>query len=106
MNIPNSHQTVMPYLMLNSAATFIDFVTQVFNAELTFERKRDEHKLMHAEVRINDCTIMFCDTTDDWKLPIYSCTYPMPTRLTEKPYKPAPKPSCLYPTRITAVPAA
>ncbi len=67
MNIPNGHQTVMPYLMLTSAATFINFVQQVFNAELTLERKRDEEKLMHAEVRINNSTLMFCDATDDWK---------------------------------------
>lgn len=67
MKIPNGHQTVMPYLMLNNATAFIDFVKQVFNAELTFERMRDEHKLMHAEVRINDSTLMFCDATDQWK---------------------------------------
>ncbi|MDQ4140595.1 MAG: VOC family protein [Bacteroidota bacterium] len=67
MNIPNGHQTVMPYLMLHNATMFIKFVKQVFNAELIFERERDEHKLMHAEVRINECTLMFCDATDDWK---------------------------------------
>lgn len=67
MKIPNGHQTVMTYLMLNNATAFIDFVKQVFNAELTFERMRDEHKLMHAEVRINDSTLMFCDATDQWK---------------------------------------
>src|SRR5688500_14895014 len=67
MNIPNGHQTVMPYLMLNSADAFIDFVKRVFNAEVTFEREREEHKLMHAEVRINESTIMFCDATENWK---------------------------------------
>lgn len=66
MNIPNGHQTVMPYLMLNGADTFIHFVKQVFNAEVTFARKRDDHHLMHAEVRINDSTLMFCDATDQW----------------------------------------
>ncbi|RDC66048.1 VOC family protein [Adhaeribacter pallidiroseus] len=67
MNLPNGHQTVMPYLMLTNATTFINFVQQVFSAELTFERKRDEDKLMHAEVRINNSTLMFCDATDAYK---------------------------------------
>ncbi len=67
MNIPNGHQTVMPYLMLNGADTFINFVKLVFHAEVTFERKRDENYLMHAEVRINGSTLMFCDATDQWK---------------------------------------
>ncbi|PSR56690.1 VOC family protein [Adhaeribacter arboris] len=67
MNIPNGHQTVMPYLMLNNASAFISFVQQVFNAELTLERKRNEHQLMHAEVQINNSTIMFCDATEEWK---------------------------------------
>ncbi|MDQ3290035.1 MAG: VOC family protein [Bacteroidota bacterium] len=67
MNIPNGHQTVMPYLMLNSATSFISFVQQVFNATLTMERKRDEHLIMHAEVQINNSTIMLCDATEEWK---------------------------------------
>ncbi|QNF32387.1 VOC family protein [Adhaeribacter swui] len=67
MNLPSGHQTVMPYLMLDNAAAFIDFVKKAFNAEVTFERERADHKLMHAEVRINESTIMFCDATEDWK---------------------------------------
>lgn len=67
MTIPNGHQTVMPYLMLASAATFISFVKNVFNADLTFERKRDDYSLMHAEVQIGSTTIMFCDAPEQSK---------------------------------------
>ncbi|QMU27411.1 VOC family protein [Adhaeribacter radiodurans] len=67
MNIPNGHQSVMPYLMLNGAASFINFVQQVFDAKLTMERKRNDHQIRHAEVQINTSTIMFCDATEEWK---------------------------------------
>lgn len=69
MNIPKGHQSVMPYLMLSSAATFISFVKNVFDAELTFERNReDSQTLMHAEVQISGATIMFCDAPDQWAI--------------------------------------
>jgi uncharacterized glyoxalase superfamily protein PhnB len=68
MNIPNGHQVVMPYLMVNGAARLIDFVTSVFNGVVTFTRMRDDKQtVMHAEVRINGGTLMFCDSTEEWK---------------------------------------
>lgn len=66
--IPNGHQTIMPYLMLKSSAQFIDFTKKVFGAEVTFTKMRDNTDVvMHSEIRINDSTIMFCDSTDQWK---------------------------------------
>ena len=35
MNIPTGHQAVMPYLMMENAAGFIDFIKAVFDAEQT-----------------------------------------------------------------------
>lgn len=68
MKIPNGHQAVIPYLMLESAETFIDFTTKVFGAEVTFRKMRDDtDAIMHAEIRISGSTIMFCDSTDEWK---------------------------------------
>jgi len=58
----------MPYLMLKDAAGFIRFTEQVFGAELTFKRMRaDESTVMHAEIQISGCTIMFSEATDQWK---------------------------------------
>ena len=34
MNIPEGHQAVMPYLMLDDAAGFIQFIKDVFDAEI------------------------------------------------------------------------
>ncbi|MEZ4883161.1 MAG: VOC family protein [Chitinophagales bacterium] len=67
MNIPENHQAVMPYLMVNKAEDFIKFAQEVFGASLNFKRMRpDEITIMHAELQINGSTIMFCEATTDW----------------------------------------
>jgi PhnB protein len=67
MNIPSSHQPIMPYLMLNGAAAFAVFAKKVFNAELTYSRMREDGVTpMHCELQISGCTIMFCEATAAW----------------------------------------
>lgn len=67
--IPNGHQAIMPYLMLKSSAIFIKFTKNVFGAEVTFTRMRENTDIvMHSEIQINGSTIMFCDSTDAWKV--------------------------------------
>lgn len=58
----------MPYLMLNGASKFHDFTETVFNSEQTMLRLRDDGEtVMHSEISINGSTIMYCETTEDWK---------------------------------------
>ena len=57
---------MMPYLMLDDAATFIDFIKKVFDAELTHETMRDGI-VGHCEAQIGGSTIMFSDARDQWK---------------------------------------
>src|SRR5690606_12964477 len=67
MDIPNEHQTIMPYLILDQASQFRDFVKTVFNAEDLMMRLREDGKaIMHAEVRINDSTMMYAESTPEW----------------------------------------
>ena len=66
MNIPQGHNTVMPYLMMEDARGFIDFIKSVFGAEMTHESERDG-KVGHCEARIGDSTMMFSQSRDDWK---------------------------------------
>jgi PhnB protein len=69
MKLPKGHQVVMPYLMLNGALKFIDFVKAVFNAELTTGMHRlreDGVTVMHSEITIGGSTIMFSDATEQW----------------------------------------
>ncbi len=62
--IPGNYQTVMPYLIIKDAAKFISFSEKVFDATLTHKTMRDENIIMHAEIMIGECTIMFADATD------------------------------------------
>lgn len=66
MNLPQYHQTVMPYLILNEAEAFISFTQTAFDAELTpnmLSYRQDGTGIQHAEIRIQESTIMFCSAS-------------------------------------------
>lgn len=68
MNVPKTHQAVMPYLIVNDAASMIDFAKKVFGATLNFQELRDDtQKIKHAEIQIDESTIMLADATELWK---------------------------------------
>ena len=56
----------MPYLIMEDAAGFIDFIKTVFNAEMTHESIRDGI-VGHCEAQIGGSTIMFSQSRDQWK---------------------------------------
>lgn len=64
--IPQTHQVIMPYLIVENAAGFIEFMQQVFNAKETHRHMRDENAIMHAELAIYNCTIMCADSTEKY----------------------------------------
>lgn len=66
MRIPNGHQAVMPYLMVEDAAGFIDFIKNVFGAEMTHQDVRGDI-IGHCEANIGGSTIMFSQSRDEWK---------------------------------------
>jgi len=67
MNIPNNHQAVMPYLMLDEPEKFIDFVEKIFAATISAKHLSPEGKVQHCEANIKGSTLMFSGTTMDWK---------------------------------------
>lgn len=67
MKIPQGHQSVMPYLMLNEAEGFGEFAKQVFDAEVNMTKLREDEKtIMHSELSIGTSTIMFCSATEQF----------------------------------------
>ena len=66
MNIPEGHQGLMPYLMIENAAGFIDFIKAVFDAEMTHQDKRGDI-IGHCEARISGSPIMFSQSRNEWK---------------------------------------
>jgi uncharacterized glyoxalase superfamily protein PhnB len=75
MNIPNNYQTVMPYLILKGASDFIRYTKNVFNAteNENVRSMRSENVIMHSEIVIGGCTIMFADSTE--KFPPRTCGF-------------------------------
>lgn len=66
MKFPDTHQTVMPYLIINNAASFIVFTQKVFGATESIKIMRDEDTIMHAEIMIGSSTIMFADSNETY----------------------------------------
>ena len=67
VNIPEGYQQLMPYLIVENAAAFIEFTQKVFDATEKFKTMRDEHLIMHAELNIGESVIMLADVTDLYK---------------------------------------
>lgn len=65
-NIPHNYNTVMPYLIVQGAAEFSAFAQKVFGARETHRAMRSEDVIMHAEIMIDECTIMFADSTEEY----------------------------------------
>ena len=63
--VPEGYHTVTPFLMVNGAARFIDFLKAAFGAEEMFRMPGPQGNVMHAEVRIGDSIIMLADATDE-----------------------------------------
>jgi PhnB protein len=67
LTLPANYQTVMPYLIVDNAALFDQFMKDVFEAkELRKVIREDAPGIMHAEVQIGGSTIMFGDSTPQW----------------------------------------
>jgi PhnB protein len=63
--LPDGYQHVMPYLIVNNAQAFLDFMLKVFDAKERYKAFRDDKgTIMHAEIAIKDSPIMVADATD------------------------------------------
>ncbi len=66
MKIPDGHQAIMPYLILNDAKGFIEFIKEVFGAEMTHETYDDNGEPNHCEANIGGSTLMFGSSGGEW----------------------------------------
>lgn len=67
LKVPEDYQAVMPYLIIPNADAFFDFMQVVFGA--TQQRKimrEGTNIIMHAEVLVNGCCIMYAQATEQW----------------------------------------
>lgn len=66
MHIPDGYQPVMPYLIIQDAGAFLEYMKKVFGAAEKMKVMRDAHYIMHGELQINGHTIMFANATEDY----------------------------------------
>ena len=64
--IPEGYRTVTPYLIVEGAATVLDFVTRAFGAEQRMRMDREDGTVAHAEVTIGDSVVMLAEAGADW----------------------------------------
>jgi PhnB protein len=67
LNIPQGHQRIMPYIIVENATSFLEFTQKVFGAEEKFKAMRDEKLIMHAEINIGGSIIMLGDATEQYR---------------------------------------
>jgi len=62
-----NQQTIIPYLMLENAAKFIDFVQAVFDARvILLNIAKDKKTILHAEIQIGHTVILVSDAMDKY----------------------------------------
>jgi PhnB protein len=66
VNIPESYQQIMPYLVIENATAFFSFTQNVFGAKEKYKAMRTDSLIMHAEIQIGDGVIMFADATEQF----------------------------------------
>src|SRR5262252_9516967 len=63
--IPEGHNRVSPYLIVDSAERALEFYKEAFGAMELFRHKAPDGKIGHAEIRIGDTVIMLADEFPD-----------------------------------------
>ena len=59
--IPEGYNSITPYLVCKGAAKAIEYYTNVFGAHETVRMPGPEGRIMHAEIKIGDSTVMLSD---------------------------------------------
>ena len=66
--IPQGYHTVTPHLVCRNATKALEFYQKAFGAENVRAHHTPDGKVMHAEFRIGDSTIMLGDEFPDFKV--------------------------------------
>lgn len=62
--IPDGYHTVTPYLMLEDAQKFVDFMAEAFDAKVEEQIARPDGKIGHTELRVGDSVIMLSEAME------------------------------------------
>ena len=66
MHLPNGHQQVVPYIMVNDGEVFIKFLQETFNAQVgPIIKSTNGKKITHGELKIGESVLFFADGTEE-----------------------------------------
>lgn len=66
MKIPPQYLPVIPYLIVNDSASFLQLTKAVFGATEQHISRYDNGEIQHGEIRIHDAVIMFSQANENW----------------------------------------
>jgi PhnB protein len=64
--VPDGYSQVTPFLTVDGAHKLLDFLVQVFDAQVMNKTERPDGTLAHAAVRIGDSSIELAEATDQF----------------------------------------
>jgi uncharacterized glyoxalase superfamily protein PhnB len=65
--IPDGFHTVTPYLMVERAGAFLEFLERAFGATVTERVLGPQGNVAHAQVKIGDSMVMVGEANANWK---------------------------------------
>lgn len=64
--IPQGYHTVTPYIVVDKATDFINFLTKAFDAKEMSRHSRPDGTIAHSEIKIGSSIIMVSDSMEDF----------------------------------------
>lgn len=64
--IPQGYHSITPYLVVKGATEVIDFLQEVFHAQVIERMMRPDGTLWHAELQIGDSRLMLAEASQQW----------------------------------------
>lgn len=64
---PNNYNSLSPYLIADDAQKLVDLLTELFHAETLRRFDREDGKIGHIELLLDDSVLMISNSTEQYK---------------------------------------
>jgi len=63
---PDNYNSVSPYLIVDDAQKLVDLLIGILDAKVLRRFDRENGKIAHVELQLDDTVIMICDSTENY----------------------------------------
>lgn len=63
---PENYNSLSPYLIVDNAQKLVDLLIAIFDAKIVRRFDREDSKISHLELKLDDSIIMISDSTADY----------------------------------------